>query len=115
MSLRSLLGCAALGGVLAVASLAALGTLTASHNVPDVDDPLAAQPVSVAETKQDRAGPRPGARAAEVDPLLLAPQSMVGPGGRPLQFVALAAVEPAPRPEEMTASSRYGACRALAT
>jgi hypothetical protein len=103
MRVRVLVGFAALGGALAVAGFAAIGSLTAlQDSTADDDAVLVIEPVSVAETKEDRL---PIARAAMVDPLLLSPQSMLGGGERPMPTTVLAAVEPRPEPE-VTAAVR---------
>jgi hypothetical protein len=98
MRVRALVGFAGLGGALAIASVAAIGIFSLEPvNVADADDAVASiEPVSVVETKQDRL---PVARAARVDPLLLTPQPMLGPGSRPSRALALAAAEPVHEPD----------------
>src|SRR5262245_53630190 len=96
MRVRTLVGFAALGGVLAVASFAIIGNL--SIELPDLaegDDTAAFVARSVAEAKQDRFAGFPIAQASIVDPLLLDPQPMQPADDQPLQSVALAFAPPA--------------------
>src|SRR5215203_2770017 len=101
MRVRALIGLAALGATLAVAGFAAIGGfIVAPADLADADEPVeSVEPVSVAETKQDRASPIPVAHAAFFDPLLLSPQPMLGAGSRSMQAAALAAAEPAHKPD----------------
>jgi hypothetical protein len=98
MRMRALVGFAAFGAALAVASFVAIESFTIEAlDGADADDPVeSVEPVSVAEVKQDRL---PVAQAAMVDALLLNPQPMLGTSGQPPQAIVLAAGEPAQRPD----------------
>ena len=97
MRVRALIGLAALGAALAVAGFAAIGGfIVASPDLADADEGVeSVEPVSVAETKQDRAGPLPVAHAAIIDPLLFTPHPMLGAGSRSMQTAAVGSGEPA--------------------
>jgi hypothetical protein len=109
MRVRALIGLAALGAMLAVAGFAAIGGfIVAPADVAEADDPIeSVEPVSVAETKQDRAGPLPVAHAAIIDPLLLTPHPMLATGSRSIQVAAADPVQSTHNPAtEVTASVR---------
>ena len=109
MRVRALVGLAALGAILAVAGFAAIGGfMVAPPDLADADEGIeSVAPLTVAETKQDRAGPLPVAHAAIIDPLLFTPHPMLGTGSRSMQTAAVASGEPAyNQVMEVTASVR---------
>ncbi len=109
MRVRALVGLAALGATLAVAGFAAIGGfMVVPPDLADTDEGIeSVAPLTVAETKQDRAGPLPVAHAAIIDPLLFTPHPMLGTGSRSMQTAAVAPGDPVyNQVMEVTASVR---------